>query len=369
MRREVFGLGALQVVLTTGHVRTDRALLRARLAAGHRRRWGDLDGLHGHHHATAHRPVGEQPYPRPAHVRRAAVPGHRVRAAALPGNGAAGPVAPPKRARRRLSRRPGCCEPSVVVRWHCSQCSSSADGCCAGVQRHRSQPLARAVHAHGAAGGAGVRLGHAAHGLSMALGGFLAGMMLAETGVPPPGGGRGAAVPRAAARPLLHLGRHAARRDPGREPVPARVRGWWVSITGLKVVLASAATRPFVSTNFKALRTGIILAAGGEFGVALITICCRAARYPRSPASRCWWRWCSTMLISPFGIPLQPRHRALRIARTRGHPAASCSWKIAPTMSSRGASTSSCAASAVSDSASRASSRRRASSTSPSTWT
>ena len=48
--------------------------------------------------------------------------------------------------------------------------------------RDRQQPPARVVHARRAAGGAGVGLGFAdSPGFSMALGAFLAGMMLAET--------------------------------------------------------------------------------------------------------------------------------------------------------------------------------------------
>ena len=47
--------------------------------------------------------------------------------------------------------------------------------------RDREQPCARVVHAGGAAGGAGRGLGAQLAGFSMALGAFLAGMMLAET--------------------------------------------------------------------------------------------------------------------------------------------------------------------------------------------
>jgi CPA2 family monovalent cation:H+ antiporter-2 len=40
----------------------------------------------------------------------------------------------------------------------------------------------------------------------------------------------------------------------------------------LKAVIATAATRVFVDSNFKAIRTGVTLAVGGEFGIALLTL-------------------------------------------------------------------------------------------------
>jgi K+:H+ antiporter len=40
----------------------------------------------------------------------------------------------------------------------------------------------------------------------------------------------------------------------------------------VKAVMASLATRVFVDSNFKALRTGLTLAVGGEFGIALLTL-------------------------------------------------------------------------------------------------
>jgi CPA2 family monovalent cation:H+ antiporter-2 len=40
----------------------------------------------------------------------------------------------------------------------------------------------------------------------------------------------------------------------------------------VKAIIASLATRVFVDSNFKALRTGLTLAVGGEFGIALLTL-------------------------------------------------------------------------------------------------
>src|SRR5688500_6817953 len=45
-----------------------------------------------------------------------------------------------------------------------------------------------------------------------------------------------------------------------------------VSMVLIKAVIASLATRVFVDSNFKAVRTGVTLAVGGEFGVALLTL-------------------------------------------------------------------------------------------------
>jgi CPA2 family monovalent cation:H+ antiporter-2 len=39
-----------------------------------------------------------------------------------------------------------------------------------------------------------------------------------------------------------------------------------------KALLSALTTRAFVPSNFKALRTGLVLAGGGEFGVALLTL-------------------------------------------------------------------------------------------------
>ena len=45
-----------------------------------------------------------------------------------------------------------------------------------------------------------------------------------------------------------------------------------VAMVFLKTVIATFATRLFVDSNFKALRTGVTLAVGGEFGIASLTL-------------------------------------------------------------------------------------------------
>jgi CPA2 family monovalent cation:H+ antiporter-2 len=58
----------------------------------------------------------------------------------------------------------------------------------------------------------------------------------------------------------------------------ALLREFWLIIAllaamvMLKMLVAAAATRLFVDSNFKAIRTGVTLAVGGEFGIALLTL-------------------------------------------------------------------------------------------------
>src|ERR1700733_3505792 len=108
-------------------------------------------------------------------------------------------------------------------------------------------------------------------GLSLALGAFLAGMMLAETEY--------RHQIDAVIRPFrdillglffisvgmlldvrLLIGQFAL--------VSALLAGFLL----IKLVIAAAATRLFVTSTFKAVRTGIVMSIGGEFGIALLTI-------------------------------------------------------------------------------------------------
>ena len=108
-------------------------------------------------------------------------------------------------------------------------------------------------------------------GLSMALGAFLAGMMLAETEYRH----QVESVIRPFRDILLGLFFISVGMllDFG-----ALWREIWVilallvSMVLIKAVIASFATRLFVDSNFKAVRTGLTLAVGGEFGVALLTL-------------------------------------------------------------------------------------------------
>ncbi len=108
-------------------------------------------------------------------------------------------------------------------------------------------------------------------GLSMALGGFLAGMMLAETEY--------SHQVESVIRPFrdillglffisvgMLLDLHALWSELW------IILAMLVAMVFLKTVIAAFATRLFVDSNFKALRTGVTLAVGGEFGIALLTL-------------------------------------------------------------------------------------------------
>src|SRR3954470_10071436 len=108
-------------------------------------------------------------------------------------------------------------------------------------------------------------------GFSMALGAFLAGMMLAETEY--------SHQVESVIRPFrdillglffisvgMLLDFHALWNE------LALILALLVSMVILKAVIAAFATRLFVDNNFRAIRTGVTLAVGGEFGVALLTL-------------------------------------------------------------------------------------------------
>jgi len=108
-------------------------------------------------------------------------------------------------------------------------------------------------------------------GLSMALGGFLAGMMLAETEY--------RHQIEAVIRPFrdILLGLFFISVGTLLDMTLLRHRFLLISavLAGLllvKCASAALATRAFERSSFKALRTGVVLAIGGEFGVAILTI-------------------------------------------------------------------------------------------------
>ena len=108
-------------------------------------------------------------------------------------------------------------------------------------------------------------------GFSMALGAFLAGMMLAETEY--------SHQVESVIRPFrdillglffisvgMMLDFHALWREFG------LILVLLVAMICVKAAVAAAATRLFVDSAFKSLRTGLTLAVGGEFGIALLTL-------------------------------------------------------------------------------------------------
>src|SRR6185295_15846561 len=108
-------------------------------------------------------------------------------------------------------------------------------------------------------------------GLSMALGAFLAGMMLAETEY----SHQVDSVIRPSRDILLGLFFISVVTVPDNKTL---WREFWlilallVSIVCIKAFVATCATRLFIGSSFKAIRTGVTLAVTGEFGIALLKL-------------------------------------------------------------------------------------------------
>jgi monovalent cation:H+ antiporter-2, CPA2 family len=118
-------------------------------------------------------------------------------------------------------------------------------------------------------------------GLSFALGAFLAGMMLAETEY--------RHQIDAAIRPFrdlllglffISVGMLLDVRLLGRIGEFGIALAMLAVLVILKAAVAALVTRPFTNSRFKALRTGIVVAIGGEFGVALCSILLQAGLVP-----------------------------------------------------------------------------------------
>src|SRR5712672_1611877 len=193
MRREVFGLGLAQVLVVG-------------LAGAGVLRMLDVGWA-----AAAHRAVGAQSHTRPPGLCGAAVPGPRRRAPAGARHGAG-------QGRRHFQRREQGESRGRRVAGTGGGVGDRALAPATTVLRDRAQPAARAVHADRAAGGAELRLdyaaGRAVHGTGRVPGGNDA----RRDRIPAPGRVGGAAVSRAAAGPVFHLGGDAARCA---APVPA----------------------------------------------------------------------------------------------------------------------------------------------------
>jgi len=108
-------------------------------------------------------------------------------------------------------------------------------------------------------------------GFSMALGAFLAGMMLAETEY--------SHQVDSVIRPFRDILLGLFFISVGMLlDFDALWRELWiilamlVALVVIKGLVAAAATRLFITSSFKAIRTGVTLAVGGEFGIALLTL-------------------------------------------------------------------------------------------------
>ncbi|MDE2219960.1 MAG: cation:proton antiporter, partial [Gammaproteobacteria bacterium] len=157
-------------------------------------------------------------------------------------------------------------------------------------------------------------------GLSMALGAFLAGMMLAETEY--------RHQVESAVRPFRELLLGLFFISVGMLLDLRLLYAHFLLVTGIlalllvaKALLISLATRPFVGGTFKAVRTSIVLAGGGEFGVALLTI---LVRHDSLLPARIGQPLLAALVLSMVLSPLLIRYNR-RIARAllgeRGPPA------------------------------------------------
>src|ERR1700722_10743851 len=116
-------------------------------------------------------------------------------------------------------------------------------------------------------------------GLSLALGAFLSGMMLAETEY--------RHQIDSVIRPFRDILLGLFFISVGMLLDMRLLADEWVVVSAalillvtLKGTIAALVTRPFTTTRFKALRTGIVISIGGEFGVALCTILLQADLIP-----------------------------------------------------------------------------------------
>jgi len=136
-------------------------------------------------------------------------------------------------------------------------------------------------------------------GLSLAVGAFLAGMMLAETEY--------RHQIEAVIRPFrdillglffISVGMLLDVRLLLKEfgIVSALLAGLLV----LKTVVAASATRLFVASTFKAVRTGIVMSIGGEFGIALLTIVLQSGAVTGSLAQSLLVAVVLSMVLSPI---------------------------------------------------------------------
>lgn len=155
-------------------------------------------------------------------------------------------------------------------------------------------------------------------GLSFALGAFLAGMMLAETEY--------RHQIESVIRPFrdillglffISVGMLLDLHLLGRPSELASVLVMLLSLILGKAVLAALVTRPFTDSRFKALRTGIVMSIGGEFGIALCTILLQAQLLPERIGGPVLIAMVLSMVLSPVIL-----NNNKRVARLLLHEAA-----------------------------------------------
>jgi CPA2 family monovalent cation:H+ antiporter-2 len=138
-------------------------------------------------------------------------------------------------------------------------------------------------------------------GLSFALGAFLSGMMLAETEY--------RHQIEAVIRPFrdillglffISVGMLLDVHLLARASELAIAVLMLLTLVILKATIAALVTRPFTTSRFKALRTGIVMSIGGEFGVALCTILLQAGMVPEGLGEPLLVAIVLSMLLSPL---------------------------------------------------------------------
>ena len=164
-------------------------------------------------------------------------------------------------------------------------------------------------------------------GLSLALGAFLSGMMLAETEY--------RHQIEAVIRPFrdillgvffISVGMLMDMRLLADELWVALAT--LVALVVLKAAIAALVTRPFTTTRFKALRTGIVISIGGEFGVALCTIGLQADLLPGRIGEPLLVAIVLSMILSPF-ILNNNKAIARFLLREKGPPPSSAREEVA----------------------------------------
>jgi monovalent cation:H+ antiporter-2, CPA2 family len=166
-------------------------------------------------------------------------------------------------------------------------------------------------------------------GLSLALGGFLAGMMLAETEYRH----QVEAVIRPFRELLLGLFFISVGMLLDIRLVYdqfALIAATVIGLVAVKVFAASLSVRPLVATHFKALRTGMVLGGGGEFGVAILTLLLQSQAVSVPVIQPLLLGLVVTMVAAPFGIRYN-RKLARFLLREKGPPRRAASAEDAAT--------------------------------------
>jgi CPA2 family monovalent cation:H+ antiporter-2 len=96
-----------------------------------------------------------------------------------------------------------------------------------------------------------------------------------------------------------------------------------VSLVLLKATIAAVVARPFTTSRFKALRTGIVISVGGEFGVALCTILLQAGLVPAQLGQPLIVALVLSMVLSP--VILNNNKRVARALLREHAPVATAS--------------------------------------------